>query len=406
MRKNPILQTPRFQNLTPDLVQELDALKSHLEKPSRASESYESGSSFGEHTISLYEVLARVHGPNIIPQINNIMSSIVRTLKSSAGSLPLHQACSKVAPAIARYAIDPSTNSSAKENIITSICKPLSDVLMDYNESVASGSALCLQILAECENWRFASDEMVNEVCLRVSGALEEDKILTNAHFGLVMALSKCNALVLEAYSRSLIRSGLRIIQKNDLERNSQRRFSAIQTINFLIKCVDSRSVVSELGSVMDVMEKLEEDPLMFIRGAAFEALETAKRVIAQESLRSKELPETPLSGRILGLASPESRSVDSFLPSEGFPSSLQSSALQSRRSGRRLWTDYRDSDYNSNGRINPPVSNSIMCSQNLKFMKKCLLCFFAATRIANSHEEHENVHNSEAIDQIDPESG
>ena len=63
----------------------------------------------GEFTISLYEVLARVHGRNIVPQIGNIMATIMRTLSSSGGSFPLHQACSKVVPAIARYAIDAST---------------------------------------------------------------------------------------------------------------------------------------------------------------------------------------------------------------------------------------------------------------------------------------------------------
>ena len=74
----------------------------------------------GEFTISLYEVLARVHGRNIVPQIGNIMSTITRTLSSSGGSFPLHQACSKVVPAIARYGIDPSAPEEEKARIIAS----------------------------------------------------------------------------------------------------------------------------------------------------------------------------------------------------------------------------------------------------------------------------------------------
>ncbi|CAA7388172.1 unnamed protein product [Spirodela intermedia] len=385
----------RGRNLSPALLQELEklekdadsrksalkALKSYVKDLdtkaiplflAQVSETKEQpGASFGEHTISLYEVLARVHGPNIVPQIESIMASIVKTLHSSAGSFPLHQACSKVAPAIARYAIDPSsTAGEAKARIIRSLCKPLSDVLMGPAECVASGAALCLKVLVESDNWRFASDEMVNEVCLKVSGAMEEAATQTNAHMGLVMALSKHSIFVLEAYARSLLRSGLRILTTGTAEVNSQRRFSAIQMINFLMKCVDSRSIASELDSVVEVMEQCNnDDRLLFIRGAAFEALQTAKLVAAQESSRyekgwtlppAMEVSETPLSGGGSGYASPESRTIDSFLASEGFPWSPLSSVGQSscdlghpRRSSRKLWI-------NNNGGVDVSLKDGL----------------------------------------------
>jgi hypothetical protein len=71
------------------------------------------GSPSGEFTIALYEVLAR----NIVPQVGNIMATIMCTLSSSGGSLPLHQACSKVVAAIPRYGIDPSTPDEKKAAI-------------------------------------------------------------------------------------------------------------------------------------------------------------------------------------------------------------------------------------------------------------------------------------------------
>ncbi|KAL6008161.1 hypothetical protein ACLOJK_033667 [Asimina triloba] len=249
----------------------------------QVSETSGPGSTCGEYTISLYEVLARVHGRNIVPQIDNIMSSIIKTLTMSAGSFPLHQACSKVVPAILRYGIDPTMPEVEKAKIIRSLCKPLSNILMDLSESVASGAALCLKALVESDNWRFASDDVVNDVCLRVAGALEEKLTQTNSHMGLVMALAKHNSLILEAYARSLTRSGMQILTTGVAEGNSQKRFSAIQMINFLMKCVDSRSIFSELSMIVDVLEKCDADQMPFVRGAAFEALQTARSIVADE---------------------------------------------------------------------------------------------------------------------------
>ncbi|GKV20276.1 hypothetical protein SLEP1_g30429 [Rubroshorea leprosula] len=87
----------------------------------QVSETKETGSVSGGYTISLYEVLARLHGVKIVPQIGIIMSTIIKTLASSADSFPLRQACSKVFPAIARYGIGPTTPEDKRRHIIHSL---------------------------------------------------------------------------------------------------------------------------------------------------------------------------------------------------------------------------------------------------------------------------------------------
>ncbi|XP_042392181.1 protein SINE1-like [Zingiber officinale] len=314
-------------------------------------------------TISLYEVLARVHGRNIVPQIDNIMSTIMHTLSSSGGSFALQQACSKVIPAIARYGIDPSMQDNEKTRIISSLCKPLSDALMGTQESPASGAALCLKALVESGNWRFATDEMVNDVCLKAAGALEEKATQTNAHMGLAMALAKHNGLIAEAFARSLVRSGLQILATGASESNSQKRLSAIQMINFLMKCIDPRSISSEVFQVIDVMEKCQADDKMpFVRGAAFEALQTAKALGSQKGSRHgintsplggsnfhRRNSRSPLRSRNCSpvrLCSPESQTIESSINKDAFadsPASVVQSPCEivhnGKRANRRLWS-------------------------------------------------------------------
>ncbi|XP_048138114.1 protein SINE1-like isoform X2 [Rhodamnia argentea] len=254
----------------------------------QVSETKETGFVSGEYTISLFEVLARVHGVNIVPQIDSIMSTIVKTLYSSAGSFPLQQACSKVVPAIARYGIDPTTPENKKRHVIHALCKPLSESLLGSQESLTSGAALCLKALVDSDNWRFASDEMVNRVCQNVTVALEDKTTQTNSHMGLVMSLAKHNALIVEAYARLLIQSGLRILHTGISEGNSQKRLSAIQMVNFLMKSLDPRSIYSELDLVIDEMEKCQSDQMAFVSGAAFEAWQTARRIAEEEGLKSE----------------------------------------------------------------------------------------------------------------------
>ncbi|KAI9121536.1 hypothetical protein K1719_008569 [Acacia pycnantha] len=330
----------------------------------QVSETQDIGSVSGEFTISLYEVLARVHGVKIVPMIDSIMASIVQTLASSAGSFPLQQACSKVVPAIARYGIDPATPEDRKRHTLHSLCKPLSDSLTSSQESLASGAALCLKALVDSDNWKFASDDVVNRVCLNVAVALEGRSTQNNSHLGLVMALAKRNALIVEAYARLLIQSGLRILNAGLVEGNSQKRFSAIQMVNFLMKCLDPRSIFSELDLIILEMEKYQSDKMAFVKGAAFEALQTAKRIAADKKSRYTKSPssvtgsnfsrgdhnegenfscEGEHSSRSI---SPESRTLDFFSGYESVSESpiamsqaSQTSNYERRSVNRKLWS-------------------------------------------------------------------
>eukprot|EP00257_Ricinus_communis_P008154 XP_002525438.2 protein SINE1 [Ricinus communis] len=330
----------------------------------QVSETKETGCVSGEYTISLYEVLARVHGVKIVPQIDSIMATIIKTLASSAGSFPLQQACSKVVPAIARYGIDPTHPEEKKRQIIHSLCKPLSEALFGSQESLTSGAALCLKALVDSDNWRFTSDEMVNRVCQNGAVALEDKSTQTNSHMGLVMALAKHNALIVEAYARLLIQSGLRILNTGVAEGNSQKRLSAIQMINFLMKCLDPRSIISEIDLIIEEMEKCQSDQMAYVSGAAFEALQTAKKISTDKGLKFDKSPVS-VTGSNFGRrdhrgrrnlsspgnhsptsVSPESQTLDSFIEYDSLADSPVSSTQIShnmeydRRSvNRKLWS-------------------------------------------------------------------
>ncbi|KAJ6422639.1 hypothetical protein OIU84_027580 [Salix udensis] len=307
----------------------------------QVSETKETGSLSGEYTISLYEVLARVHGVNIVTQVDSIMATIIKTLASSAGSFPLQQACSKVVPAIARYGIEPTTPEDKKRHIIHSLCKPLSEALLGSQECLTSGAALCLKALVDSDNWRFASDDMVNRVCQNLAVSLEEKSTQTNSHMALVMALAKYNALIVEAYARLLVQSGLRILKAGVIEGNSQKRLSAIQMVNFLMKCLDPRSIFSELDLIIEEMNKCQSDPMAYVSGAAFEALQTAKKIAAEKGVKIREefCDQSPES------ISPESQTVDSFMEYESFfespisTTNTSSSEYDRGSVNRKLWS-------------------------------------------------------------------
>jgi hypothetical protein len=192
---------------------------------------------------------------------------------------------------------------------------------------------------------------------------------------GLAMALVKHNGLIAEAYARSLVRSALQILDGDTAESSSQKRLSAIQMINFFMKFVDPRSISSELGKVVDVMEQCQNDHMPFVRGAAFETSQTAKNIAAQKGSRhevssspmvgsnfrrkrdkspcrslwsAKGSPGSPtMSASPVQFQSPESHAVDSSIMygstiTESPISVGQSSCNfdQSRRANRRLWSN------------------------------------------------------------------
>ncbi|KAL0912093.1 hypothetical protein M5K25_018041 [Dendrobium thyrsiflorum] len=249
------------------------------------SEAIDASDSCEDNAVLVFEMLARLHGQKIIPNIGKIMSVILRTLSSGAESL---ESCSKVVSAMALYGIDPLAPDRENMKIIRSLCKPLSDALMSFEGNASSGAAVCLKGLVNLDVWRFASDVIVNEVCFKVTVALEKAPTQTNSHIGLVMALAKHNAWILEAYVRSIIRSGFKILSSRFEDNTSQKCLSVIQMINFLMKCVDARSFFSEIESITEFMEKCKYDQSPRVQDAAFEALQTAKIVAAPGGLRNK----------------------------------------------------------------------------------------------------------------------
>jgi hypothetical protein len=58
------------------------------------------------------------------------------------------------------------------------------------NKSISSGSTLCFTALVQSNNWQFASNELVNDVCLKVSRALEEAHCQTIVYISLVLDYS------------------------------------------------------------------------------------------------------------------------------------------------------------------------------------------------------------------------
>ncbi|EFH68147.1 hypothetical protein ARALYDRAFT_474709 [Arabidopsis lyrata subsp. lyrata] len=308
-------------------------------------ETKETNSLSGEYTISLYEILARVHGPNIVPQIDTIMSTIVKTLASSAGSFPLQQACSKVIPAIARYGIDPTSKDDKKRVIIHSLCKP------SYGFSTGLSRE---PYFRGC----FVFEGSCGLVCQNVVVALDSNSNQTHLQMGLVMSLAKHNPLIVEAYARLLIHTGLRILGFGVSEGNSQKRLSAVQMLNFLMKCLDPRSIYSEVELIIKEMERCQSDQMAYVRGAAYEAMMTSKRIAGElesklekgcRSVTGSNYTRRNCSPIVNGhfpddSLSPESQTLGSF---SGYDSPVESSPIShtscnsefDRRSvNRKLW--------------------------------------------------------------------
>ncbi|TVU48914.1 hypothetical protein EJB05_00198, partial [Eragrostis curvula] len=321
------------------------------DKPSSYSE---------EEILCIFETAAEVHGRSIVPHIGQIITRVIRVMAS--GSRSLHSAgCSKVVCTLSRYCIDPLSREEEKSGILSSLCRPLSDCLMSSDENISSGSALCIAALVQSNNWQFASNELVNDVCLKVSGALEEVHCHTLVHLSLVVALSKYNPLTLEPYGRSLIRSGLQILDDSTKARNSQIIMSSIQMIHSIMQSLDVRIISSEITSIVHALEQCHDDSVSDIRIAAVQAAETAKVLGRQEGCEDQKkispFANSSMRRSRKGSSSPidcvdirdsgssgsscEPQSVRSFAGFDSQPSVGQClSNLGGTRARRRLWSN------------------------------------------------------------------
>ncbi|KAF3340121.1 hypothetical protein FCM35_KLT15892 [Carex littledalei] len=253
----------------------------------------------GYQKLSILNALVRIQGQNIIPYISPIMSVLIQALEFSHehSTSSLHETCARLTCAIAHYGIDPLVPESEKIEIISSLGRPLSDFLMSPQKNVASVCAFCIKALVESNNWKYSSSELVNQICLKVASALEEevDRVGTGSHLGLAISLVKQNPYVIEPYARSLLTSGLFFLTDG----GPQMKVLSVEMIQSIIKCVNPRSISSEIRNVINVLENLADDSLPGVSGAVYEALETAKMVEARRSV-GLENSWSPVAGLVL----------------------------------------------------------------------------------------------------------
>ncbi|KAL3684304.1 hypothetical protein R1sor_002326 [Riccia sorocarpa] len=237
------------------------------------------------YAISLYEEVARIHGKLIIPLIPRVMTTMTRTLSSSGSSPQLHQACAKVVSSFARYTIDDSSGVQGNE-ILRELCDPLLDVLAGKLEPLAAGAAVCLQALVESGKWSFASEDLVNEACLRTAVALGEKGTRTVAHLQLTCALAGTNPTVMGAYGVSLIRAGVELLRLTSATSTWQQRSCAARLLHVILPIVDRATISSELGPTIQALDSCKHDRMPHVRSAVSEALKTAKMLLLEDNTR------------------------------------------------------------------------------------------------------------------------
>ncbi|KAL2652469.1 hypothetical protein R1flu_020597 [Riccia fluitans] len=237
------------------------------------------------HAISLYEEVARIHGKLVIPHIPRVMTTVTRTLSSSGSSPQLHQACAKVVSAFARYAIDDSSIVQANE-ILRELCDPLLDVLAGKLEPLAAGAAVCLHALVESGKWSCASEDLVNEACLRTAVALGEKGTRTVAHLQLTCALAVANPTVMGVYGVSLLRACVDLLRLTSATSTWQQRSCAARLLHVVLPIVDRATISSELGPTIQALDSCKHDRMPHVRSAVSEALKTAKVLMLEDNSR------------------------------------------------------------------------------------------------------------------------
>jgi len=197
-----------------------------------------------------------VHGKLVVPHILKVMGSLVRS-SSASGSFPqLQLASARVTAALARYAIDSNTSQEDAEKIMQEICAPLTDALAGKLEPVAANAATCIYALVETEQWKYAHDEIVHEMCQRITVALSEKPTRTAAHMQLACILASTNPDTLSIYGASLLRAGEDILK---VTANSwQLRKAAAKLLQSVLTILDKETLETELHSALHVRDYSE----------------------------------------------------------------------------------------------------------------------------------------------------
>ncbi|KAG0630784.1 hypothetical protein M758_1G203300 [Ceratodon purpureus] len=249
------------------------------------------------YAISLYEEVARVHRKLIKPHLPRVMSSLIRALAASGSSPQLRQACAKVTAAMARYTIDPTMCIEDAEDVIQDICDPLAKALAGKMEPVAAGAAACIHALIETENWKYACDETVQEVCQRTSVALSEKPTRTVFHLQLACALASMNPDTLGLYGATILKAGEEIL-KSAVD-SWQLRKAAAKLLQGVLTILDKEKLECEVDLAIHALESCRLDKMPHVRAAVSEALYAAKMLASGDSIESCRLLSGPLSKSI-----------------------------------------------------------------------------------------------------------
>lgn len=241
---------------------------------SQIAESREPGAT-RSYAISLFEEVARVHGKLVVPHIPRIMGSIVRS-SSASGSFPqLQVASARVTAALARHCIDSSTSQADSEEIVREICSSLIDCLSGKLEPVAATAAACIHALAETDKWKYASEEIVQEVCQRTIVALGERSSRSGAHMQLVRILASVNPDTISIHGANLLRAGEEILKVT--ANPWQIRKAAAQMLQSVLTILDKETLEIELNAALNALDSCRLDKMPHVRVAVSEALHIAK---------------------------------------------------------------------------------------------------------------------------------
>lgn len=205
------------------------------------------------YAISLYEDVARVHGKLVVPHISKVMGSLVRS-STASGSFPqLQLASAKVTAALARYSIDSNTFRHDAEKVMQEICVPLTEALAGKLEPVAANAATSIHALIETEQWKYAHDEIVHEICQRTTAALSEKSTRTAAHMHLACILASTNPDILSIYGPNLLRAGEDVLKVTSS--TWQLRKAAAKLLQSVLTILDKETLETEIHAALHVSE-------------------------------------------------------------------------------------------------------------------------------------------------------
>lgn len=118
-------------------------------------------------------------------------------------------------------------------------------------EPVAAGAAACIHALIETENWKYACDETVQDVCQRTSVALCEKSTRTVFHLQLASALASMNPDTLGLYGATILRAGEEIL-KTAVD-SWQHRKAAAKLLQGVLTILDKETLESEVDLAIHV---------------------------------------------------------------------------------------------------------------------------------------------------------